>query len=92
VSEEVVIDRGGLTVIVSEAMSTAAVGVWESVTGTLKVVEPRVVPVPLVTPPVLMVRQEATCPMQAPSGSALTPGRGQPGGIRNIDYGGRKGG
>jgi hypothetical protein len=37
VSEEVVIDRGGLTVMVSEAMSTAAVGVWESVTETLKV-------------------------------------------------------
>jgi len=28
VTEEVVIDRGGLTVMVSEAMSTAAVGVW----------------------------------------------------------------
>ena len=32
------IDRGGLTVIVSKAMSTEAVGAWESVTETLKVV------------------------------------------------------
>ena len=61
-SEEVVIDRGGLTVTVSEAMSTAAVGAWESVTETLKVVEPRVVPVPLMTARVLMVRPGGNVP------------------------------
>src|SRR5215469_8833336 len=62
VSEVVVIDKGGLTVMVSVAMSTAAVGVWESVTDTLKVVEPRVVGVPLITPPVLRVRPGGSVP------------------------------
>ena len=48
--------------IVSEAMSTEAVGVWESVTETLKVVEPRVDPVPLMTARVLMVRPGGNVP------------------------------
>jgi hypothetical protein len=62
VREVVVIARGGFTTMVLLAMSTAAVGVCESVTETLKVVEPRVVGVPLMTPPVLMVRPGGKVP------------------------------
>ena len=89
-SEEVVIDRGGLTVTASEAMSTAAVGVWESVTDTLKVVEAvsaRGSANHAAGADDEPGRQRARCKRRGEG--PLTPSRGQRGGIRN-DYGDRK--
>ena len=83
VSEEVVIDRGELTLMVSEAMSTAAVGVWESVTEILKVVELTVVGVPLMMPPVLMVRPVGN----VPDASAQVKGPLPPVELSMVEYG-----
>ena len=55
VSVVVVTARAELTVMDLDLMSTAWVGVCESVTETLKVVVPRAVGVPLITPDVLML-------------------------------------
>ena len=84
------IDRGGFTVIVSVAMSTAAVGVCESVMDTLKVVEPREVAVPLMMPPVLRARPGGSVPdASAQVNGPLPPVEVSVGEIRNIDHGSR---
>src|SRR5271157_1552833 len=62
VSDEVETANGELTVMDLVAMSTAAVGVCESVTWTLKLVVPNVVGVPLITPPELIVRPGGRVP------------------------------
>ena len=62
VSEVVVIAKALLTVMDLLAMSTAAVGVCESVTCTLKFVVPGVVGVPLITPAVLILRPGGRVP------------------------------
>ena len=62
VSEVVLIAKGLLTVMALLAISTAAVGVCESVTCTLKVVVPSAVGVPLITPPVLMFNPAGRVP------------------------------
>jgi hypothetical protein len=79
----VVIESGGLTVMVSVTMSTAAVGVCESVTETLKVDEPSVVGVPLMTPPVLMVRPGG----RVPDESAHVKGPLPPVEVSVVEYG-----
>jgi len=79
----VVIDKGGLTVMVSVAMSTAAVGVCESVTETLKLVEPSVVGVPLMVPPVLIVRPGG----RVPDASAQVNGPLPPTEVSVVEYG-----
>src|SRR6516162_2309103 len=83
VSDEVVIERGGLTVIISVATSTAATGVCESVTETLKLVVPRVVGVPLMTPAVLMVRPGGS----VPDDSAQVNGPFPPTEVSVVEYG-----
>jgi len=62
VSDEVETANGELTVTDLLAMSTAAVGVCESVTETLKPEVPDVVGVPLITPPELMERPGGRVP------------------------------
>ena len=73
VSEEVVIAKGLLTVTDLDAMSTAAVGVWESVTDTLKVVVPSAVGVPLITPEALMVSPGGRVPEASAQVNGPTP-------------------
>jgi hypothetical protein len=78
-----VIDRGGLTVMVFVTMSTAAVGVCESVTETLNAVEPRAVGVPLIVPPVLIVRPGGS----VPDASAQVNGPLPPVEVSVVEYG-----
>src|SRR5271165_4368389 len=62
VNEDVVIDRALLTTMDLLAMSTAAVGVCESVTWTLKLEVPNAVGVPLITPAALMLSPGGSVP------------------------------
>jgi hypothetical protein len=83
VSEEVVIDRALFTVMDLLAMSTAAVGVCESVTWTLKLVGPKAVGVPLITPAALMLRPGGN----VPDASAHVKGCRPPMAVRVAEYG-----
>ena len=67
------IDKGLLTVTDLLATSTAAVGVCESVTCTLKVVVPNTVGVPLMTPPALIVSPGGRVPEAMAQVNGPTP-------------------